>query len=64
MVVANQMWMLQRIIPIIKECASQEQVMKLMQVFHGSDELLNFDKMIDGYQIEKRGGKLFSAAKK
>ena len=31
---------------------------------HGSDELLNFDKMIDGYQIEKRGGKLFSAAKK
>ena len=64
MVVANQMWMLQRIMPIIKECASQEKVMKWMQVFPGSDELLNFDKMTEGYQIEKRGGKLFSAAKK
>ena len=64
MVVANQMWMLQRIMPIIKECASQEKVMKWMQVFPGADELLNFDKMTDGYQIEKRGGKLFSATKK
>ena len=35
-----------------------------MQVFPGADELLNFEKITDGYQIEKRGGKLFSAAKK
>ena len=64
MVVANQMWMLQRIMPIIKECTSHEKVMKWMQAFPSSDELLNYDKMTDGYQIEKRGGKLFSAAKK
>jgi len=50
--------------PIIKECASQEKVMKWMQVFPGADELLNFEKITDGYQIEKRGGKLFSAAEK
>ena len=64
MVVANQMWMLQRIMPIIKECASEEKVMKWIQVFPGADELLNFEKITDGYQIEKRGGKLFSAAEK
>ena len=64
MVVPNQMWMLQRLLPVIKECVSQEKAMEWIKMFPGADELLNFEEITDGYQIEKRGGKLFSAAKK
>ena len=64
MVIANQMWMLQRMLPVIKACTSKETVREWMKIFQNAEEVLNLKEIIGGFKIEKRGGKLFSASDK
>jgi glutathione S-transferase len=63
MVVVNQMWMLQRLRPIVAACAAHASVTQWLQNFADADSLLTLDEMMAGYEIEKRGGKLFSSAR-
>ena len=62
MVVANQMWMLQRLRPIIAACTEDAAGRDWLAGFDQGADLLALDGLMDGYHIEKRGGKIFSSA--
>lgn len=62
MVVANQIWMLQRLSPIALACAANQSVLGWLDEFENGRDLLAVEAMMDGYRIEKRGGKIYSAA--
>lgn len=60
MVIANQIWMLQRLVPIIDACAAHDTARAWLGGFDQGHDLLDIEGLMDGYQIEKRGGLLFS----
>jgi len=61
MVVANQMWMLQRLHPTALACTASPAARDWLNGFDKGSDLLAVDAMMDGYRIAKQGGKIYSA---
>ena len=61
MVVANQMWMLQRLRPIALACTASPAARDWLNGFDKGSDILAVDAMMDGYRIAKQGGKIYSA---
>ena len=65
MVVPYQIWMLQRLADVLRDCRAQargrEAIDAWLATFPRGLELLELDALLAGCRIEKRGGRLFAA---
>ena len=64
MVIPYQVWMLQRLADVVRECRSRTAVEPFLGSFASGRELLELDSLLKGCGLEKRGGCLFSVAEK
>ena len=62
MVVANQMWMLQRLVPILEACNGDARLRDWLSDFDSGADFLHLPDLMAGCHIEKRGGKIYSSA--
>jgi hypothetical protein len=66
MVVPYQVWMLQRLAGVLRECTASADgraaVEGLLERFERGGELLGLDALLAGCRVRKEGGRLYSEA--